>query len=241
MRRAIVVLIVALLFVVIGPLLTSPRGKSAGTSFVYEPPEGFKHPTEKVKGAEGAEVWVFDEPLPAIAPMMNPVRNPNPPTVVVTHSTKEMSVEERDLAKLVEDMPSAFEGCTWVHRRHELRARADGARVGMIEGDCDRQVDLTAFGLPTKTIKQRKLQLMFPDDEGTSIVTASYLTEQAARWEPLFEATIGKAKGVATRTPPPPSWMYAAWGVAGLAIAWLATALVQRRAPAASREREATE
>lgn len=231
MRRAIVVLIVALLFTIVGPLLTSPRGKSAGTAFVYEPPEGFKHPTEKIKGAEGAEVWVFEEGVPS-GPFQNPVRNPNPPTVVVTQTAKEMSVEERDLAKLVEDMASAFEGCTWVHRRHELRTRADGARVGIIEGDCDKELDLSAFGLPTKTIKQRKLQMMFPNDDGTAIVTASYLSETASRWEPLFEATIGKAKGVATRTPPPPPWMYAAWGGAGLVIAWLATALAAKRVPA---------
>lgn len=227
MRRAIVVVLVALVFLIGGPLLSSPRGKSAGTAFVYEPPEGFKRPTEKVKNAEGAEVWVFEEMA------MSPVRNPNPPTAVLTHTAKEMSVEERDLAKLVEDMPSAFEGCTWVHRRHELRTRADGARVGMIEGDCDKEVDLSAFGLPSKSIKQRKLQLMFPDDEGTSIVTASYLAEQASRWEPLFEATIGKAKGVATRTPPPPQWMYGAWGIAGIVIGWLATALAFRRGSAA--------
>lgn len=238
MRRAIVVLIVALLFALVGPMLTSPRAKSAGTSFVYEPPEGFEHPAEKVKGAEGAEVWIFDEALPAAPFGAGPgLKNPNPPTVVVTHTAKEMSVEESDLAKLVDEMPSAFEGCTWVHRRHELRTRADGARVGMIEGDCDKQVDLTAFGLPSKTIKQRKLQLMFPDDEGTSIVTVSYLTEQASRWEPLFEATIGKAKGVATRTPPAPPWMHAAWGVAGLVIAWLATALVARRQPAPAKSK----
>lgn len=231
MRRAIVVLIVALLFTVIGPLVTSPRGKSAGTSFVYEPPEGFKHPTTKIKNAENAEVWVFEEGAPS-GPFMNPVKNPNPPSAVVTQTAKEMSVEERDLARLVDDMPSAFEGCTWIHRRHELRTRADGARVGMIEGDCDKEMDLTAFGLPPKTVKQRKLQLMFPNDDGTAIVTISYPTEQAARWEPLFEATIGKAKGVATRTPSPPPWTYAAWGGAGLIIAWLATALGARRQPA---------
>jgi hypothetical protein len=224
-RRAIVVLIVAVLFVIVGPMLTTPRPKSAGTPFVYEPPEGFKHPRDKPKTADGAEVWVFEEPtMTGASPL-----NANPPNAVLTHTVKEMSVEEKDLAKLVEEMPNAFEGCTWVHRRHELRTRADGARVGMIEGDCDKEVDLSAFGLPTKTIKQRKLQLMFPDDEGTSIVTASYLTEQAPRWEPLFEATIGKAKGVATRTPAPPQWLYAAWAAAGLVIGWFASALVTRR------------
>jgi hypothetical protein len=229
-RRAIVVLIVAALFAIAGPLFTSPRPRAAGTAFVYEPPDGFKPPKDKPKDADGAEVWVFEESAPVMGRgMALPAANPNPPSVVLTHSTKQMSVEERDLAKLAEAMPSAFEACTWVHRRHELRTRADGARVGMIEGDCDKELDLSAFGLPSKTIKQRKLQLMFPDDEGTSIVTASYPTEQASRWEPLFEATIGKAKGVATRTPPPPPWMYAAWGAAGLVIGWLASALMMKR------------
>jgi hypothetical protein len=233
MRRAIIVFIAAVIFVIAGPYLTGPHGKSAGAEFVYEPPDGFKpataHELGKAALPDDAKVWVFHE-----LTSMNPVvgGTPNPPTVVLTHSAKEMSVEEHDLAKLAEDMPSAFEGCTWVHRRHELRTRADGARVGIIEGDCDKDVDLTAFGLPPKSIKTRKLQLMFPDDLGTSIATVSYPTEQATRWEPLFEATIGKAKGVATRTPPPPNWVYGAWIAAGIVIGWLASALLARRAPA---------
>lgn len=225
MGRAIVVLIVTLAFLVVGPMLTSARPKSAGTAFVYEPPEGFK-PVRAARFDEAsAQVWSYEEP--SMTPAARGI-TPNPPQAVLTHSTKQMSVEEADLAKLTEDMASAFEGCHWVHRRHELRTRADGARVGLIEGDCDHELDLTPFGLPAKTIKQRKLQLMFPDDEGTSIVTGSYLTEQASRWEPLFEATIGKAKGVATRTPAPPPWMYGAWGAAGLVLGWFASALVNR-------------
>jgi hypothetical protein len=231
-RRAIAVLIVTILFAFVGPALTSARGKTAGTAFVYEPPEGFKHPTDKFTAGANTEVWVIDENLPG---SMVPIRNPNPTTVAVTQSAKLMSVEERDLAKLVEEMPGVFDNCTWVHRRHELRTRADGARVGIIEGDCDKEMDLSSFGLPAKTIKQRKLQMMFPNDEGTAIVTASYVTEQATRWEPLFEATIAKAKGVATRTPPPPSWMYGAWGFAGLVIAWLATAIVMKPRPEAAK------
>ena len=229
MRRAIVVLIVTILSIFVGTALTSPRGKSAGTPFVYEPPEGFKRPSDRIKGIDADHVWIADENLPG---SLVQIRNPNPTTVAVTQSEKHMSVEERDLAKLVEEMPGVFVGnCTWVHRRHELRTRADGARVGIIEGDCDKEVDLSSLGLPSKIIKQRKLQIMFPNDEGTAIVTASYVTEQATRWEPLFEATIAKAKGVATRTPPPPNWLYAAWGFAGFVIAWLATAVLMKPKP----------
>ncbi|MBX3226045.1 MAG: hypothetical protein KIT84_29280 [Labilithrix sp.] len=230
MRRAIAIVLIALAFLVFGPRLTSPQPKKAGASFVYEPPEGFtRGPDQK-----DAVVWTFDERAFGAKQIQQP------PTAVVTHSAKEMSIEERDLAKLAEEMPSAFDQCRWVHRRHELRTRADGARVGLIEGDCDHDVDLAAFGLPAKTIKTRKLQLMFPDDSGTSIVTASYPTDQATRWEPLFEATIGKAKGVATRVLPPPDWMYAAWGLAGLVIGWLVSALALPKRPATSDEKQPT-
>lgn len=223
MRRAIAIFVITIVFVWVGPLVSAPQPKKAGTAFVYEPPEGFtKSPDKKPLSGQDAQVWAFVDSAPS-------AKATQPPSVVLTHSSKTLSVEERDLAKLVEDMPSAFDGCHWVHRRHEMRTRADGARVGMIEGDCDHELDLSAFGLPAKTIKTRKLQLMFPDDDGTSIVTASYPTEQATRWEPLFEATIGKAKGVATRVLPPPGWMYAAWGGAGLVIGWLVSSLSQKK------------
>ena len=218
MRRAIAIIFTAIVFVWLGPFITAPRGKKAETAFVYEPPEGFT----KGPDTKDALVWTFIDSGPGARPSQ-------PPSAVLTHSAKNISVEERDLAKLALEMPSAFDGCHWVHRRHEMRTRADGARVGMIEGDCDHDVDLAAIGLPPKTIKSRKLQLMFPDDEGTSFVTASYPTEQGTRWEPLFEATIAKAKGVATRVLPPPNWMYAAWAAAGLVIGWLVTALTQKK------------
>ena len=223
-RRAITILVFAVFFGIVGPMLTSPRGHAAGTTFVYEPPDGFK--TGDSLGFvpdPNAKVWAFDDPAAPATRGGAP-----PPTVVLTHTEKQMSVEERDLAHIVEQMPSVFETCHWVHRRHELRVRADGARVGIIEGDCDHEVDLSNMGLPPKTIKQRKLQLTFPDDSGTSIVTASYPSEQGPRWEPVFEATIAKAKGVATRVPAPPDWMYAAWALAGLVIGWLASALLAK-------------
>jgi hypothetical protein len=197
---------------------------------VYLPPEGFVPAKDAKSEVEGAQVWVH-EPVDKKSEGV-PVadRKTSATRIVLTHSNKEMSVEEADLAKLAAEMPKAFEGlCTWVHRRHEMRVRADGARVGLIEGDCDRDVDLSAFGLPSSPIKMRKLQLMFPDDSGTRIVTASYPTDQARRWEPLFEATIGTARGVATRTPAPTFWTRIAWAAAGGVLGWLAIAIVARK------------
>src|SRR5262249_40300327 len=141
----------------------------------------------------------------------------------------EMSIEEVDLAKLANEMAKAFEDtCAWTHRRHELRTRPDGGRVGLIEGDCNREMDLGHLGLPKQRLRSRKLQLMFQDDTGTSIVTYSYPTDQAARWEPLFEATIAKARGVAVRVPGPSTIVITGWAAAGAVLGWLATAIAFR-------------
>jgi len=233
-RRLVACALVALLFAAIGPRIVGPRSHSAGAKFEYEPPEGFvpvkqeQLGTATVPGVEGARAWTLEEKKNFDGTVD---RSGTLTRVVLHHSPREMSVEEADLAALVLEMPKAFEEaqCTWVHRRHELRTRSDGARVGLIEGDCDRDVDLSKLGMRSQTVKSRKLQLMFPDDSGTSIVTISYPTDQAAKWEPLFEATIGKARGVATRAPMPAPWTYAAWATGGLVIGWLGTAILARR------------
>ena len=223
--------LLAVLAAIIGPRLVGPTNRSAGAPFVYEPPEGFVPAKDaKVADADGATVWVNEAAEKKKFDGSIADRKALATRIILNHSNKEMSVEETDLAKLVAEMPKAFEGaCTWVHRRHELRVRADGARVGLIEGDCNREVDLSSFGLPAQPVKMRKLQLMFPDDSGTSIVTASYPTEQAAQWGPLLEASIGKASGVARRVPAPPLWTFAAWAGAGGVLGWLATAIALRK------------
>ncbi len=223
--------LLAVLAAIIGPRLVGPTNRSAGAPFVYEPPEGFIPAKDaKAADADGAKVWVNEAAENKKFDGSIADRKALSTRIILNHSNKEMSVEETDLAKLVSEMPKAFEGaCTWVHRRHELRVRADGARVGLIEGDCNREVDLGALGLPPQPVKMRKLQLMFPDDEGTSIVTASYPTEQAAQWGPLLEASIGKATGVARRVPAPAWWTHAAWAGAGAILGWLATAIALRK------------
>jgi hypothetical protein len=244
-QRLIACVFIALLAGVAGPRVVGPRNHAAGTPFVFEPPEGFVAAKDtKVTETEGVLAWVPEAAEKREFDGSISDRKALSTRVVLTHSKKEMSVEEADLAKLVTEMPKAFEGaCTWSHRRHEMRTRADGARVGLIEGDCDRDVDLSAFGLPSQPVKMRKLQLMFPDDEGTSIVTTSYPTDQATRWEPVFEATISKARGVATRVPAPAPWAHAVWAMAGAVLGWLATAIVARKesgppTPATRRERD---
>lgn len=239
MGRVLVCALIAAASAVFGPWLTQPRSTPAGAPFAYEPPPGFipasgAAVTEAAE-AEGASVFVLEaaskrnfdgSPVDRMAALVR---------AVVHHSSKEMSVEEPDLAKLAADMPRVFEGtCAWTHRRHELRTRSDGARVGLIEGDCERTIDLELLGAPAHEVRARKLQLIFPDDTGTSIVTASYPTEQAARFEPLFEATIATARGVAVQAPAPKLSTRVAWAGAGGVLAWLAAALFVRRAPRGS-------
>ncbi|HEY8079055.1 MAG TPA: hypothetical protein VIF62_33210 [Labilithrix sp.] len=219
----------------VGPRLTMPHDKSAGEPFQWEPPAGF----DEMKGAITIEV----EPAGRKWRLSDPTGHPFVPRVILTHSPKTMAVDESELARIAAGMPEEFRtsGLTWVERRHETRVRPDGARVGLIEADCERPPDTAPLllGRPEAVVKFRKLQLVFPEDEGTSIVTADFAEEEASTWEPIFEASIAKAKGVATRVPPPPTWVFAGWGAAGLVLGWLASALVIGRkkddAPPSSR------
>jgi len=220
--RLLLCLLLGLLGGALAPRVIGPASRRAGAPFVYEPPESF---VPVSAGVDGATAWVFED-REAFSMNARPERVALV-RVALHHSDKAMSVEESDLAKLAGEMAGAFESaCTWTHRRHELRTRPDGARIGLIEGDCDRDVEMSGA---TQKLRSRKLQLMFPDDAGTSIVTASYPTDQARRWEPMFEATIGKARGVAVRAPGPPLWMVLGAGLAVFVVAWFASALVAKK------------
>lgn len=217
MRTLVVSAVVAVSFAILGPRIVGPQSRAANAPFVYVPPTGFV-PYTGSKAAETADakVWI-DEGAPNAR-------------VILNHSSKPMSVAEPDLAGLANEMPAAFPDCAWSHRRHESRTRADGALVGLMEGDCIRSVGIGMFGAPAKKVNERKLQLIFPDDTGTSIVTTSYPEEQASRYEPLIEATVASAKGVATRLPSPPSWMYLAWAAAGAVVGLFIGSLARGRA-----------
>ncbi len=218
--------LVGLLLAVVGPRVTAPHDKAAGEPFVYEPPPGF----EEQKGGYTSE----GEPTGRKWRLADTTGHAFIPRFILTHSPNTMTVEESDLARIAAGMPDEFRssGLQWTERRHETRVRPDGARVGLIEADCSRKVDTSPM-LTGKTVSTevnfRKLQIVFPDDQGTSIVTADFASEEASTWEPVFEASIGKAKGVATRVPGPPAWMYAGWAAAGLVLGWLASSLVFKR------------
>ena len=230
------VAVTALALAVVGPRLTAPTDREAGEPFAYEPPEGFVEAKDAAKGlleASGDRTWVHQTMAPqGFAPKIS-----------LTHVGSRSTVEEADLAKAVAGMPEAFEqgGVTWKHRRHEVRIRPDGARVGLIEGDCVKRLEEEVLpGLPAEQ-HFRAVQLLFPDDRGTSVVKAYYGSAEATTWEPLVEATIGKARGVATRVPPPPPWLYGAWGLGGAVLGWLGASLLGARARQAPAREAASE
>lgn len=208
----------------LGPRLTLPRDRLAGQPFAYEAPDGFvelKDP-KLAATAEGARAWVLATADPrGFTPRVN-----------VIHSPKRGGVEERELAALAATLPETFaDDFTWKERRHETRVRPDGARVGLIEGDCTKNLSADLVGIPLEQ-KFRMMQIVFPDDTGTTIATATFGEQDAARFEPAFEASILRAKGVAVRVPEPAGWVYAAWGGAGVVLGWLGAALVGREGDA---------
>jgi hypothetical protein len=219
MRAWVIAIVIAVTFALAGPRMVGEQNRPSEEPFAYVPPEGFKElpATSKRVDASGAKAWEVPEEPATIRP-----------SVVVHHSAVNMQVDEPNLAKMVADMPNAFEECTWVHRRHETRTRPDGSRVGLIEGECNREIDMSAAGLGNLKASSRKMQLVFPENEGSSIATISYPTEKAARWEPAFEETILKSKGVATRVPPPGTWVVVGWGVVGLLLGWLFAKMIVR-------------
>ncbi len=220
MRRAVTV-VSAVAFAVLGPRLTAPHDRLAGAPFVYEPPDGFTPVGELDK--DGEREW-----LHAVTP-----GHAMPARVTVKRLRKGGNVEPVDLAKIAEGMPGvlASSGVTWKDVRQETRTRADGTRVGLIEGECTKKTeDVPVMG--ELVLTYRRLMLVFPTDDGTALMTALYGKDEIAVWQPVFEASIGKSQGVALRVPPPPGWMYFAWGAAGLVIGWLGGGLMARNAGA---------
>jgi len=210
MRRAVIV-VTAALAAFLGPRISAPRDRAANEPFVFEPPEGFVEAKGEAKQGDEDQEWLY--PTKSVLAVT--------PRITLKRSKRGGTVEPADLATIASGMPQVLEpsGVTWTDVRHETRTRPDGARVGLIEGEC----------LNKNGAQYRRLFFVFPVDGGTVITTAFYGTGEVAKWQPVLEATLVKAHGVALRVPPPPNWMYLAWGGAGLVIGWLVAALVFRK------------
>ena len=108
-----------------------------------------------------------------------------------------------------------------------------GARIGypLLDEMPDGAPYLDNINLDSYTVMRGPAATLYLNASlgGTVITTSFYGTGEVAKWQPALEATIAKAHGVALRVPPPPNWMYLAWGGAGLVIGWLVSSLVLRK------------
>jgi hypothetical protein len=195
-------LAVGLVAAFVGPRLTAPQDRPAHAPFEYTPPAGF---TETKPEGSVEKAWAYSE--------LGATYRPN---ITLLTTNKTSKIDEPDLLTLARGMPAIFlqSQTAWTEARHETHVRPDGARVGVIVGDAEKG-----------TLHYRTLQIVFPTDAGTAIVTASFPMADVGRWESATLASIDDAKGVAFHAPPAPSWMYVAWGVGGAVIAYLALAL----------------
>lgn len=213
------VLVVAAIAAFAGPQATAARDRAANAPFVFTPPDGFVPASDDVvKSALGAapdgkqKVWIVLD-----------LTKKTTPNITLTFTDKSPQLEDEDLRALAAGMPAVFaqSDSTWTEVRHEARRRADGARVGILEG-----------ALVRGESNKRVLQVVFPVDDGAALVTATVPADEISKWEPKLDASIAAATGVAIRAPRPASWSYVAWGLAGGVLAYLTLALFSRKKPA---------
>jgi hypothetical protein len=205
----------------IGPRVLAAPDRPGG-AFEYVPPPAFVESAEATAtlgrtAIGGQRAWVAQAATPG----------GYTPNVTFTHAADAAPQDTREVAALAHRMVLLFasSGLDWAETRELVHVRPDGARVAVIEWTHAREGSGAAF---------RMMQMAFPDGAGSSIVTALFPDEDAAKWERDFAATLDTAKGLAFRAPPPPLWTYAAWGVGAAVAIWGAlSALARTRSRAA--------
>lgn len=218
-KGIIVVLVGAAFAGLVGPKVLGAHDRAAGKPFEYVPPPHFKDaegPGSEDAKAMFRKAWTYHGPKVATLDRI--------PTINLTHSPRSGTVEPDDMRRIADGMPEMYRtsDVTWTFVRVATRTRPDGARVGLVEGELSVKEQAGVR-------KWRSMQVAFPDDEGTSIVTASYGLTGAKEWADEVEATIDQAQGVALRAPPPPTWLSAAWAGGGAVVAAVLVFLFGRR------------
>lgn len=125
-----------------------------------------------------------------------------------------------DLSKLASGMPDVFRasGVAWTFANVETRERPDGVRFGIIEGNATKKAGREGADLGVSYVVR---QFVFPDDSGTSIVTASYPRDEMSKWQAVFDAAALSASGAARRAPGVPVSTTLMWGAGGTVLAIL--------------------
>lgn len=198
-----VVIVVALASAFVGPRLLQKGDAPAGAPFHYTPPADFAHVPDR-SGVTDPNTWVY---APAASTARFPAR------YSISHTKSSGLVEPNDLAKIAAGMPEVFRssGIAWAFARSETRERADGARYGVIEGNASKATKEGGELGVNYVVRQ----FVFPDDDGTSIVTASYPRDEMSKWEATFDAAALSATGVARKAPGIAGSSALMWGAGG--------------------------
>lgn len=208
-RWAPTLIFAALVAVLAGRAASSPE-VPAGAPFTYVPPSTFA-PIDMPNADPGVDkVWI--EPT-AVSKL--------DARITLHHAAHAASLEEPALAAIAQGMPAMYASShgQWSEVRHVVHSRPDGAKVGLIVGD------LTT----AENVHMQTMQLLFPDDTGSSIVTASFDKVSAERLVPEIEKSMDDAKGVKKLGKEAPGSVYLTYGLGALLVAFAAQIVFGRR------------
>jgi hypothetical protein len=190
----------------------------AGKPFSYVPPSTFQPisvPANLNADNSVDRVWVEPTAVSKIDPR-----------ITLSHTPQLAQIDDAALGAIASGMPALYEKShgTWTEERHVAHLRPDGARVGLIVGDL-----ITADESHLKTV-----QMIFPDDTGTSIATASFDQVSSQRLVPELEKSLDVADGVTKLGKKPENNVYFAWFLGALIFSLAAQALFFRRSKSKS-------
>lgn len=181
----------------------------AGKPFSYVPPSTFNPISlPAAMNADNSVEHVWIEPT---------VVSKLEPRITLSHAPQQAEIDNAALGVIAAGMPELYEKShgQWTEERHVVHLRPDGARVGLIVGDL-----LTSEETHVKT-----MQMIFPDDTGTSIATASFDQVSAQRLVPDLEKSLDVATGVKKLGKKPENNVYFAYFLGSLIFAVAAQAI----------------
>ena len=217
--RWLLATVLFLLFAIAGPRLSLPPDRKAGAPFEYVPPVGFA-----VDADDGGKTLSGGVPgLRKTFRYIGPGSASFKPVVGWNLVPDRGSVEPDDMNRVARGMPGLFapQGEEWTLVRTSTHVRPDQGRVGVIVGSVTRK----------DNVSYQTMQLAFPVDDGTALVTAKYPLTEAGAWTPVFEGTIDNAKGVAQRAQEPSLGTRLGFGAPGALLGVALAVLMRSRKP----------
>ena len=205
-------LIFALACALLGSHFGATPEAPANAPFAYVPPAGFI-PVDLSTKLDSSVIKAWIEPS-ILATSLDA-------RITLSHSSHVADLGDAALAVISAGMPALYAKSQgqWSEERHLVHHRPDGGSVGLIVGALT-----TGDG-----VKMRTMQMLFPDDTGSSIVTASFETSLNQRMTPEIEKSMDDATGVKKLGKSAASWIVLVWALGGLLFAIAAQIVVGRR------------